>query len=65
MKHFLLLLLLAALNYGQSYSDDSLVVRSILDLNGWNNWTVEQVTESNGSRITSLNLNLGSVALEN
>jgi Leucine-rich repeat (LRR) protein len=56
MKLFTIILILATAAFSQDYSSDAAIVRGILDANGWNAWTVDEVTDSSGGRITALNL---------
>ena len=56
MKIFLLFLTFSSLVFAQNYTSDSLIVQALLDSNGWNSFTVEEISEVSGNRITGLNL---------
>ena len=49
---FILILFLPLNSISQTYSDDSLAVRAILDSNGLDSIAVESVTDSSNGRIT-------------
>src|SRR3989339_873189 len=56
MNIFLLFLTFSSLVFAQNYTSDSLIVQALLDSNGWNSFTVEEISEVSGNRITGLNL---------
>jgi len=56
MKTFLLFLAFTSLVFAQNYSSDSLIVQAILDSNGWNSFTVQEVSVVSGNRIVELKL---------
>ena len=56
---FLFPLLLAAALWPQTYTDDSLAVRALLDTNGLDSISVDSVADSSRGRITTLRLAAG------
>lgn len=57
VRTYLLLPVSALCLYGQTYTEDSVAVRDILDANGLGSVTVGEVSDTCGGRITTLNLN--------
>ena len=49
--------------YSQSYKDDTLVIRAILDANGLSNESVSSVTDSSDGRVTTLNLDKKNISI--
>ena len=55
-KLFIVIFALLSLSFSQNYSNDSLIVRTILDSNGLKKISVDRCSDSSGGRIIKLNL---------